>query len=59
MHYDIFISYKRNDKEKVFPIKDFIERNTGMKCWIDMDGIESDAQFADVIIKAINLVLVQ
>lgn len=54
MHYDIFISYKRNDKEKVFPIKDFIERNTGMKCWIDMDGIESDAQFADVIIKAIN-----
>lgn len=54
MQSDIFISYKRNDKEKVFPIKDFIERNTGVKCWIDMDGIESDAQFANVIIKAIN-----
>ena len=54
MQSDIFISYKRNDKEKVFPIKDFIEHNTGVKCWIDMDGIESDAQFANVIIKAIN-----
>lgn len=54
MKYDIFISYKRLDKDKVFPIKDFIERNTGYNCWIDLDGIESDAQFADIIIKAIN-----
>ena len=54
MKYDIFISYKRVDKDKVFPIKDFIERNTGYNCWIDLDGIESDAQFADIIIKAIN-----
>ena len=54
MKYDIFISYKRIDKDKVFPIKDFIERNTGYNCWIDLDGIESDAQFADIIIKAIN-----
>ena len=52
--YDVFISYKRIDKDKVFPIKDFIERNTGYNCWIDLDGIESDAQFADIIIKAIN-----
>ena len=54
MKYDIFISYKRVDKDKVFPIKDFVERNTGYNCWIDLDGIESDAQFADIIIKAIN-----
>ena len=54
MKYDIFISYKRLDKDKVFSIKDFIERNTGCNCWIDLDGIESDAQFADIIIKAIN-----
>ena len=54
MKYDIFISYKRVDKDKVFPIKYFIERNTGYNCWIDLDGIESDAQFADIIIKAIN-----
>lgn len=50
----IFISYKRPDKGKVFKIKDFIERRIGNKCWIDLDGIESDAQFANVIIRAIN-----
>lgn len=53
-HYDIFISYKRKDKEKVFNLKDYIEKNVGVGCWIDLDGIESDAQFANVIIKAIN-----
>ena len=50
----IFISYKRVDKDRVFAIKDGIEQATGEKCWIDLDGIESDAQFADVIISAIN-----
>lgn len=50
----IFISYKRVDKERVFAIKDGIKKATGEDCWIDLDGIESDAQFADVIISAIN-----
>lgn len=50
----IFISYKRNDKDKVFPIKDQIEASTGERCWIDIDGIESDAQFVDIIMKAID-----
>lgn len=50
----IFISYKRVDKNKVFSIKQYIEQNIGVKCWIDLDGIESDAQFANVIINAIN-----
>ena len=50
----IFISYKRKDTERVFAIKNKIENATGEKCWIDLDGIESDAQFADVIINAIN-----
>lgn len=50
----IFISYKRADKEKVFKIKDQIETVIGEKCWIDLDGIESDAQFENVIIQAIN-----
>lgn len=50
----IFISYKRVDKEKVFKIKDYIEAAIGEKCWIDLDGIESDAQFKNIIIKAIN-----
>ena len=50
----IFISYKRVDKDRVFELKNEIEQSTGEKCWIDLDGIESDAQFADVIISAIN-----
>lgn len=50
----IFISYKRTDKEKVFKIKDLIESALGEKCWIDLDGIESDAVFKKVIINAIN-----
>ena len=50
----IFISYKRKDTERVLAIKNNIENATGEKCWIDLDGIESDAQFADVIINAIN-----
>ncbi len=50
----IFISYKRYDKDKVFKIKDGIEKHIGERCWIDMDGIESDAQFVNVIIGAIN-----
>jgi len=50
----IFISYKRVDKTKVFRIKDQVESALGEKCWIDLDGIESDAQFENVIIKAIN-----
>lgn len=50
----IFISYKRVDKDKVFKIKDQIESALGEKCWIDLDGIESDAQFVNVIINAID-----
>ena len=50
----IFISYKRVDKDKIFKIKDQIEVALGEKCWIDIDGIESNAQFINVIVKAIR-----
>ena len=50
----IFISYKRVDKIKVFSIKNIIESKTGLKCWIDLDDIQSDAQFINVIAEAIN-----
>lgn len=50
----IFISYKRVDKEKVFKLKNQIEAQSSEKCWIDLDGIESDAQFKNVIINAIK-----
>ena len=50
----IFISYKRVDKERVFAIKDGIEQAIGEKCWIDLDGIESNAQFVAKIVGAID-----
>ena len=50
----IFISYKRADKEKVFPLKNQIEAAIGEPCWIDLDGIESDAQFAEKIMRSID-----
>ncbi len=49
----IFISYKRVDK-KVYEIRQLIESQIGEDCWIDLDGIEIDAQFKNVIINAIN-----
>ena len=36
----IFISYKRADKDKVFPLKDQIEAAIGEPCWIDEEGIK-------------------
>lgn len=50
----IFISYKRTDKDIVFKIKDRIESALNERCWIDIDGIESDAQFVGVIVNAID-----
>ena len=50
----IFISYKRQDKDKVFPIVDQIRKETGIDCWIDLEGIESGDQFQNVIVDAID-----
>ncbi len=50
----IFISYKRANKNLVFPLVKKIEEQLCLKCWIDLDGIESSSQFASVICKAID-----
>ena len=50
----IFISYKRVDMERVDALRKDIEQATGEPCWIDRDGIESDAQFVSVIMSAIK-----
>ena len=51
----IFISYKRKNKDKVFSIVKKIETQLGVKCWVDLDGIESNAQFASKICSAIDM----
>lgn len=38
----------------VLPLKNRIEKAIGEPCWMDVDGIASDAQFVDVIIGAID-----
>ncbi len=50
----IFISYKRKDFDRVVKIKEEIEREVGTPCWFDLDGIETDAQFVEVIMEAIK-----
>lgn len=50
----VFISYKRQDKDIVFPIVDEIKQKTGIDCWIDLEGIESGDLFQNVIIDAID-----
>ena len=51
---EIFISYSRKDFDKVKAIKDEIDRELGIKCWMDLDGIESGEEFETKIIDAIN-----
>ena len=50
----IFISYKRKNKNQVFSIVKKIETQLGVKCWVDLDGIESSAQFRSKICNAID-----
>ena len=50
----IFISYKRVNKDKVFSLVEKIEREVGCKCWVDLDGIETSIQFGSVICRAID-----
>ena len=54
MNHDVFISYKRANKELVFPIVKHIEEKLNVRCWVDLEGIESSAQFASVICNAID-----
>ena len=49
----VFVSYKRADKDKVFPIVDRMESELGIKFWVDLEGIDGDMQFTSVIINAI------
>ncbi len=51
---EIFISYSRKDFEKVKAIKNEIDSELGIKCWMDLDGIESGEQFENKIITAIK-----
>ena len=50
----VFVSYKRVDEKKVFPLVRKIETELGIRLWVDLNGIESDEQFSNVIVTAIN-----
>lgn len=56
---DVFISYSRKNKADVMLIKDEIERVLGIKCWMDLEGIESGSrEFTQDIIEAIDASMV-
>ena len=50
----IFISYSRKDLDVVTKLRDEIHSRTGVEPWMDITGIETGAQFADVIAKNIE-----
>ena len=50
----VFVSYSRADTKEVLPLVDRLEKETGVHFWIDREGIESAAQFEEVIISAID-----
>lgn len=54
MESKVFVSYSRKDQEDVKCIIAQIEDSLGIKCWIDLKGIESSAEFRNVVIKAID-----
>ena len=55
LKYNVFISYSRSDLKVVKDIKKAIERNTGVRCWMDLLGIESgEPSFTKAIIDGIN-----
>ena len=51
--HDVFISYKREESENAFAVRDLIEE-WGIKTWIDKDGIFSSYDFKELIEKAIE-----
>ena len=54
MKCDIFISYCRDDKSLVHPFAEYINKAISRNCWIDLKGVESGAEFEDVIMRAID-----
>lgn len=54
MKYDVFISYSQKDRDLVIPFVQRISDETGAKCWIDQNGIESGAEFESKIKQAID-----
>ena len=53
MNHDVFISYKREESEQAFAIRDLLE-SWGIKTWIDKNGIFSSYDFKEFIERAIE-----
>ena len=50
----VFISYKRKDLKRVQQLASLISESLCVECWIDIDGIESSAEFESRICTAID-----
>jgi hypothetical protein len=55
MDREVFISYSRKDLEEVKKIKYEIDKEVGIDCWMDLNGIESGSpRFTKDIVEGIN-----
>ena len=55
MNLPVFISYSRRDMAAVTSIRTEIERDLGLRCWMDIEGIESGTEdFVRTITPAIR-----
>lgn len=51
--YDVFFTYSRKDAHIVRKVYHFLQQS-GLRCWIDMDGVASGDMFAEKIAETIN-----
>lgn len=53
--FDIFISYSRKNLDLVKSIKETLEKEIGVRCWMDLNAIESGSpRFSQVLVDGIN-----
>lgn len=50
----VFVSYSRKDKSEVESIIANIEESLGIKCWIDLKGIETSTEYDELVVEAIE-----
>lgn len=50
---EVFISYSRKDTDTVQAIYEMLEKS-GLKCWLDIEGMYSGVSFKKVIVDAIK-----
>ena len=54
MSHEIFISYSRADSEQVMKVRNILD-DSGLRYWIDKEGVYSGENYKEVIVDAIDV----